>query len=187
MTRNKSGTSRKHRPARTIIWLATGAVVVVAVALSVTFAITHTNGTSAPTGPSGNVQPQSGLQVIDDCANTGRIEPVSIILACGTGSTVAHRLRWTEWDSDTAVGTGSIDEVSCVPNCASGADITYHVRLTLSAPVRAGSGTRYFTLITVSYLGKGPSGSRTTVYKDCYDTPPAPYLPRCPASEQGAA
>lgn len=187
MRENETGTGRKHRPTRTIIWLIAGTVVVVAIALSVTFAITHSNSTSAPTGPSGNVQPQSGLRVIDDCANTGRIEPVSIILTCGTGSTVAHRLRWTEWGSNTAMGTGSIDEVSCVPNCAKGHDITYHVRLTLSAPVRADSGTRYFTLITVSYLGKEPSGARTTMYKDCYDTPPAPYLPRCPASERGAA
>lgn len=85
-----------------------------------------------------------------------------------------------------AEGQGTVNEVSCVPNCADGKEVAYSANLTLSEPVTAKSGKEYFTRITVSYIGKGPNGAITELYKDCFDTPPAPFVLACPADEQGA-
>jgi hypothetical protein len=166
---------------RNVIWLSFGVIVLAVVVVSVVLAITHTSGSSEPafTRP-GDVTPQSNVAIIDNCANAGRVEPGTIQLTCGSGTTVAEGLSWSQWSSEMADGHGVIDEVSCVPSCAKGKDVAYKVALTLSEPVRAQSGARYFTRITVTYLGKSPPGARTMVYTDCYVSPPAPYLPKCP-------
>lgn len=170
-----------------VVWLAVGALGLVAIALSITFAVNHTNGTSGPSDVSpGNVQPQSNVLIIDNCYEEGRFEPVTIQLACGDGTAVANNLTWSQWTSTMAAGRGTVNEVSCVPNCADGKDVAYSAKLTLSEPVMAKSGKEYFTRITVSYIGKGPNGAGTELYKDCFDTPPAPFIPACPADEQGA-
>ena len=70
-----------------VVWLAVGALGLVAIALSITFAVNHTNGTSGPSDVSpGNVQPQSNVLIIDNCYEEGRFEPVTIQLACGDGT-----------------------------------------------------------------------------------------------------
>jgi hypothetical protein len=177
----------QNRPMPRVAWLAGGALALLAVALSVIFAVMHTNGTSGPSPVSpGNIQPQSDVLIIDNCSNEGRFEPAAIILTCGDGTATANGLSWSQWDSTTAVAHGTVNQVSCVPDCANGQDVAYTATLTLSEPVKASSGKQYFTRITVYYPGKRPPGSATVVYKDCYDTPPAPFLPNCPADERGA-
>jgi hypothetical protein len=169
---------------RRIIWLSTGVTTLAVVVLAVVFAIIHTNGSSGPSfGRPGDVAPQSNVAIIDDCANAGRVEPKTIQLTCGDGTAVAEGLSWSQWSSGTAIGHGLIDEVSCIPDCANGQNVSYKVALTLSEPVRAASGARYFTRIAVAYLGESPTGARTAVYTDCYAKPPAPYLPGCPANK----
>jgi hypothetical protein len=169
------------------IWLAAGALGFVAVALAVIFAVRHTNGTSGPSDVvSGNAQPQSDVLIVDDCTDEGRFEPTTIQLTCGDGTAVAGNLTWSEWNSTIAVGQGTVNEVSCVPDCADGKDVVYSAKFTLSEPVRAESGKEYFTRVAISYIGKGPNGASTALYKDCFDTPPAPFIPACPADERGA-
>jgi hypothetical protein len=177
----------KYWTKRKLVLASVAAIALALIAGSVAFAVTHTESTSPPsTLPNGDAKPQSTVAIIDDCGNVGRIEPSSIMLLCGDGTATATSLSWTQWTSQQAIGKGQVNIVNCVPDCANGTDIAYHVTLRLSEPVRAHSGARYFTRIALSYLGKGPSGARTSVYKDCYDAPPAPYLPQCPADEQGA-
>jgi hypothetical protein len=175
---------------RKAAWLGGGVVVVAAIVLSITFAVTHKNGNSGPGDvPPGNIQPQSNVLVSDNCGasnDEGFFEPATIQLACGDGTVVAGNLTWSQWGSTTAVGQGSVNEVSCVPDCADGKDVAYKAELTLSEPVKAGSGKEYFTRIKVSFTGSRPNGSSSQLFKDCYDTPPAPYIPSCPADEQGA-
>ena len=175
---------------RTAILLGSGAIVIVAVVLSIIFAVMHTNGNSGPSDvPNGNAQPRSSVLLSDNCGFTndeGLFEPSSIQLTCGDGTVVASNLIWSKWGSTTAVGQGSVNEVSCIPNCANGKDVAYKARLTLSEPVKAGTGKEYFTRIAVSFSGSGPNGTSKQLFKDCYDTPPAPYVPRCPGDEQGA-
>jgi hypothetical protein len=175
------------RSRRKIILVSIAVVALALIAGSITFAVRHTNGTSPPpTLPTGDVSPQSNVSVIDDCANAGRVEPSSIMLLCGSGGATASSLSWSQWTSDQAVGRGLVNILNCVPSCANGTESAYRASLILSEPVRASSGAEYFTRITVSFLDKGPSGARNAVYKDCYDSPPAPFLPKCPADEQGA-
>lgn len=165
---------------RKAIWLSCGVAVLAVIMAAAVFAITHKNGSSQPSSTRpGDVAPQSHVAIIDNCANAGRVEPGTIQLTCGSGTTVAQGLSWSQWSSEMAAGHGVINEVSCIPNCAKGKDIAYRVALTLSKPVRAQSGAHYFTRITVTYLGKSPSGTRTVAYSDCYVSPPAPYLPKC--------
>ena len=182
----RAGRSWKRR----ILWLGGGMLAVLVIVLSVIFAVMHTNGTSGPNDVSpGNVQPQSDVLVSDNCGfnnDEGVFEPVTIQLTCGDGTAVAGNLTWSQWSSTMAVGQGSLNEVSCVPDCANGKDIAYKAKLTLSEPVKAGSGKEYFTRIEVTFIGNGPNGSSSQLFKDCYDTPPAPYIPPCPADEQGA-
>lgn len=169
---------------RKIVLLSISVTALVVVLLAVVFAIIHTNGSPEPSfGRPGDVAPQSNVAIIDNCANAGRVEPKTIQLTCGDGTAVAEALSWSQWSSETAIGHGIIDEVSCIPDCANGQNVSYKVALTLSKPVHAASGARYFTRIAVAYLGKSPTGARTAVYTDCYASPPAPYLPRCPASK----
>lgn len=182
------GVGRRWKPKA--VWLGGGVIAVSAITLSIIFAVTHTSGNSRPSDVSpGNIQPQSGVLVSDNCGfdnDEGVFEPVTIQLTCGSGTAVAGNLTWSQWGSTTAVGQGNVNEVSCVPDCADGKDVVYKAGLTLSEPVKAGNGKEYFTRITVSFIGSGPNGSSGQLFKDCFDTPPAPYIPACPPDEQGA-
>ena len=171
-----------------VIWLWVAVVVLVVIATSIIFAILHKPGNSRPGEVSpGNAELKSGVLVNDNCGSgEGVSEPATIQLTCGDGTIVANNVIWSQWATTKALGQGSLNEVSCIPNCASGKDVAYKAQLTLSEPVKAGSGKEYFTRIAVSFIGKSPNGSSSQLFKDCFDTPPAPYLPACPADEQGA-
>ena len=173
------------------LWIALiglGGVGVVAAGLAVVFAVMYTNGISGRNDVApGNAQPKSNVLINDSCANDeGLFEPQIIQLACGDGTAVANGLTWSEWNASTAVGRGTVNEVTCVPDCADGRDVAYPVNVSLSEPVKAQDGKTYFTRITVTYTGPAPNGAHTETYKECSDTPPAPYVPACPADERGA-
>ena len=88
-------------------------IAAVAIALAVTFAVTHTNGKSGPNDvTSGNVPPQSDVLISDDCAtqnDEGLYEPAMIQLTCGDGTIVANSFTWSYWGTqrprDTAPST----------------------------------------------------------------------------------
>ena len=188
MTETEPG--RRRRRSR-ILWVGGGAIVAVAIALVVTFAVTHTNGSSGPNDVTpGNVQPQSNVLISDDCAgqnDEGLYEPATIQLTCGDGTIVANGLTWSQWGATTATGHGTVNEVSCVPDCANGKDVAYHVTVTLSRSVKAGNGKEYFVRITLTFTDDHPGGSSTQMFKDCDDTPSVPYIPACPPGDQGAS
>lgn len=180
---------RRKRRSR-ILWGSGGIIAAVAIALAVTFAVTHTNGKSGPNDVTpGNVPPQSDVLISDDCAtqnDEGLYEPAMIQLTCGDGTIVANSLTWSYWGTTSATGHGTVNEVSCVPDCADGKDVAYQVTVALSRPVKAGNGKDYFVRITLTFTDDYPSGSSTQIFKDCDDTPSVPYIPACPPSDQGA-
>jgi hypothetical protein len=171
---------------RRLVLALSGVVLLAVAAVAVIFGVSYHSSKSAPAAmPSGDAPPASSVLVDDDCANTGRYEPTTITFTCGDGTAAAQDLSWSRWGASEAVGHGTVNQVSCVPNCANGQDVSYRVQLTLSEPIKAASGTAYFTRITVTFLGSSPpGGSRTEMFKDCSDSPPAPYVPRCPADER---
>jgi hypothetical protein len=169
-----------HVKGTRIVGLSIGILsVAVIVGISLFLALRPT-GTTVPTfSSSNNVQPSSSVLITDNCDDTGRIEPASIVLACVDGNAVLENLSWTQWGSAKAIGSGLLDKNNCVPDCASGSFIAYQVDVTLSESVQAGDGSMYFTRITLSYLGRRPPlfGS---VFRDCRDLPQIPYIPKCP-------
>jgi hypothetical protein len=178
---------RRHR----VIWLGSGAIILVAIALAITFAATYSNGNTAPGGVTpGNVQPQSNVLVSDDCGtqnDEGLYEPATIQLTCGDAEDVANDLTWSQWGQTTATGHGSVNEVSCVPDCANGKDIAYPVNVTLSSPVKAGNGKEYFAYVTLAFTGSHPGKPPTQTFHACAHTPDALYVPACPLGAQGAS
>lgn len=174
----------------TAIWTGSGVIAVAAIALAITFAVTHKSGNSQPPGvPTGNAVPQSNVLLSDQCGTTndeGLYEPTTIDLTCGDGEEQTSDMTWSQWGSSNAVGHGTINEDSCIPDCANGKDVAYKVAVALSEPVKAADGKEYFTRVAVSFIGKSPDGSSSQLYKDCSDKPNAPYVPKCPADEQGA-
>lgn len=187
MTQTKPG-NRTRRAG--ILWVGGGVIAAVVIALAITFAVTHTNGSSEPNDVTpGNAQPQSKVLISDNCADQndeGLYEPSTIQLTCGDGSVFANGLTWGQWGTTTATGHGTVNEVNCTPDCASGKDVAYQITVTLSRPVKAGDGKKYFVRVTLTFTGDNPSGSSTQMFKACADTPPAPYIPACPPSDQGA-
>src|ERR1700733_1787655 len=145
---------------RRLLWLSSSALIALAVGLSVLFAVKHTNGTSGLSDvPPGNAKPQSNVLVSDNCGfsnDEGVFEPSTIQLTCGDGTIAAESLTWSYWGALIAVGQGGVNEVSCIPDCAEGKDTVYNAKLTLSEPVKAGSGRMSFTRIHVSFIGNGP-------------------------------
>jgi hypothetical protein len=57
-----------------------------------------------------------------DCAHT-KMEPRSILFACGDGNFFAKHLDWRRWHPHRAVGEGEFHQNACHPDCASG---TFH-------------------------------------------------------------
>jgi len=89
-----------------ILWAGGGVIAAVVIALAITFAVTHTNGSSEPNDVTpGNAQPQSKALISDNCADQndeGLYEPAKIQLTCGDGSVLANGLTWSQW------GTASV-------------------------------------------------------------------------------
>jgi hypothetical protein len=137
-------------------------------------------------GPSTTGAAAPKLPLVDwNCLMTGQVRPARIVLACGDGNAVAENLTWLKWNSKAAVGMGKLNQNDCAPDCAQGTFHLYPARFVLSETVPA-AGRPYFTRVTVTFADNNPAGQRVEMVKDCYDTPPAPYVPRCPADLQGA-
>jgi hypothetical protein len=126
------------------------------------------------------------LALVDwNCLSRGQAKPVRIVLACGDGNAVAEHLTWLKWSSSTATANGDLHQNDCVPDCAAGHFHTYPARFTLSETVSA-AGRNYFTRVTMRFTHNEPTGKRSESVKDCFDSPPAAYIPRCPPDLQGA-
>jgi hypothetical protein len=119
-----------------------------------------------------------------NCVN-GKVKPSTIILACGDGNAVAEQLRWTQWKSARAIGTGILRQNDCTPDCADGVFSNYPARFMLTETTPVGH-VKFFTRVTITFSGKDPVGKKTESVKDCWDTPPTPDQPECPANLQGA-
>jgi hypothetical protein len=114
----------------------------------------------------------------------GSVRPARIILACGDGNAIALGLTWQRWGATRAAGTGALSLNDCTPDCAEGHFHSYPARFTLSDTVRA-AGRSFFVKVAIRFTGKvPPTGKRVETTTDCYDNPPMPSIPRCPAGLQ---
>ncbi len=168
-----------------LVWPAITALSLLIIAGPTVFLAVRPASTVVPTFISSNdVQPQSSVLIIDNCYDIGRIEPVSVLLACADGTWEMEGLSWSWWGSRTAFGTGVVDVNNCEPDCAQGTFIAYPIRVKLSEPVRAESGELYFTHIRLFYLEKKQPNPDLQVFNECSNSASHPYIPVCRANQQ---
>lgn len=86
-------------------------------------------------------------------------EPASFTLTCAGANEALDALRWQRWGLARAVATGVIVTNSCKPTCATGSVQRFPVSVEASGLVNGGRG-RFYTKLSVRYLGKGPAGSQ---------------------------
>jgi hypothetical protein len=182
-----STTNRQHgKTRRKVVWIAGGVVALAGVIIFAVLFVTQPPETSVPVFSTANgVPPTSSVLITDNCFNSGRIEPTSIVIACADGGLILEDLTWSQWNSKMAAGNGIADVVNCIPSCATGAQIAYQVDVKLSAPARVPNGPFYFTNIALFYPGRRPSSlsdAHADVFHFCAQgsAPVLPYYPRCP-------
>ena len=164
-------------------WILTGVFAVVTTGYVVGYLTIEKHPAVKPTAA------RSAVPLVDarctDLADPGTVRPATIQIACGDGNAVATHLVWATWGNDSANGVGTFSQNTCTPDCAGGTFVAYPARFTLSETVPVGRSD-YFTRVTITFLGKSPTGRAVVVVKDCYDTPPDRQFPRCPADLQAA-
>jgi hypothetical protein len=168
-----------------LVWLAVTALSLLIIVGPAVFLAVRPTSTAVPTFTSSNdVHPQSSVLVIDNCYDIGRIEPVSVLIACADGNVEMEGLSWSSWGSRMAFGTGIVDVNNCEPDCADGTFIAYPIRVKLSEPIRAESGELYFTHIRLFYLNRKPANPDLQVFNVCSTLASLPYIPVCSANQQ---
>ena len=65
-----------------------------------------------------------------DCT-TPKVEPKSILLACGDAGIELRKMGWDTWNTAKAKGQGKVFIQNCDPSCAEGGVDKYRVKVTL--------------------------------------------------------
>jgi hypothetical protein len=76
-------------------------------------------------------------------------------------------------------GLGVLRQNDCTPDWANGTFDVFPAWFFPSDIVTA-AGQRYFTSMKLRFPGVEPAGHRTEALTDCYVSPPAAYIPKCP-------
>lgn len=119
---------------------------------------TTTTPTTAPTVTTA-VTPTTvanQLPTVPNCGG-GAYKPTTLLIVCGTGTTMATGVTWRSWGPATATGTGTVH-------------LQVHGQATTSAAnlaldrVVAGPVGPQFTRLTVTWTGGSPDGRPQDVY-----------------------
>ena len=78
----------------------------------------------------GSAPGQSTVYAPKDCT-TPKVEPKSILLACGDAGIELKQMRWNRWKTAKAKGKGKVSIQSFDPSCAEGPVNNYKVNVTL--------------------------------------------------------
>lgn len=90
---------------------------------------------------------------INDCGDLAQ-KPSDVVLRCADGYSMVTDVKWSSWKKSRATGRGTFEQ---------GAK-SYPARITLNAP-KTQSGQRVFTRMVVSFIGKGPKGKKSQIFK----------------------
>lgn len=115
--------------------------------------------------------PREGRRpVVLNCTGAPAVRPRNFDLSCGDGADALARLHWRSWRANRAVARGIQEVNSCAPDCAHGRYARYAVTVILSGSARVAGHPRdrRYTLITLRYLGKRPSGVGPVVSGDLW-------------------
>lgn len=97
------------------------------------------------------------LPTVPNCGG-GAFEPKTLLIVCGTGTTMATGVSWRSWGSTAATGSGTVQLRVSGGQTASDA-----ASLALSE-VRNGPVGPQFTLLTVTWTGISPDGRHQDTY-----------------------
>ncbi|MEV5545726.1 hypothetical protein AB0L35_06205 [Streptomyces sp. NPDC052309] len=105
--------------------------------------------------------------VLVDCLWKPEVRPGAFLLACGDGNSRLESLRWSHWNSWSAVARGINWLNDCKPDCASGTFRSYAVIIRLDQPRtwEKDPDLKQFTRMSLTYTDGRPEGyARTETY-----------------------
>jgi len=130
-----------------------GAAVVVAFGCAACSSGTHNVVASSTTTGSAVTTPATTTAgrtpTVFDCGG-GAYEPSTLVVVCGTGTTIVTGAAWTSWTASGASGTGTV-------HLGSSSAPGRPARLTLSDAVATPQGPQ-FSLLTATWTGPSPDG-----------------------------
>jgi hypothetical protein len=97
-----------------------------------------------------------------DCTKP-KVEPKSILLACGDAGIVLKHLRWSDWNGPKAKGKGKLWVKDCDPNCAEGDFDKFKAKVTLlkaKSTTCGGRTVQMYRRAHVRFPGEKPDGAR---------------------------
>jgi hypothetical protein len=96
------------------------------------------------------------LPTVPNCGG-GAYEPKTLLIVCGSGSTMATGVSWRSWGSSTAFGSGTVQLT------VNGHPASAPATLLLSEVVNGPVGPQ-FSRLTVTWAGTAPDGKQQDVY-----------------------
>jgi hypothetical protein len=108
---------------------------------------------AAPSAPPRAVEQRVAKTVLVDCFSKPHVRPADFLLACGDGNSRLTSLRWSRWDTDSAVAKGHNLVNDCKPYCAAGRFHSYAVVVRLDRPERWANhpDLRHYSRMTLTY------------------------------------
>jgi hypothetical protein len=115
-----------------------------------------TTNPAPPASPAAPTTTAPTLPTVPNCGG-GAYEPKTLLIACGSGATMATDVAWRSWQPAAASGTGTVHlQVNGHPVAAAAA-------LMLSRVVNGPVGPQ-FTVLTVTWTGAAPDGNPSDTY-----------------------
>jgi hypothetical protein len=112
---------------------------------------TEPTTTGATVAPTSTTSPPALQVTVPDCG-AGAFRPMTLLITCATGGTMATGVQWSTWSSAGATGTGTVHLQS------SGQQESGQADLELSNVSDKGTSGPQFTLLTVTWVGRSPDG-----------------------------
>jgi hypothetical protein len=103
--------------------------------------------------------------VVVNCLGKGVVKPKEIVLACADAGILVHKITWSKWTANEAVGKGTLVWNTCLPtDCAGGIVQQYSAKIKLGR-VASGPNISVFSGMTLTFQQYGgPAGSDSATY-----------------------
>jgi len=119
-----------------------------------TVASAPSTAASVPAAPATTAERH--LPTVPNCGG-GAYEPRTLLIVCGSGSTMATEVSWRSWEPARASGSGTVHLQ------VNGQTVSAPATLLLSDVVAGAVGPQ-FTLLTVTWTGAPPDGKARETY-----------------------
>ena len=111
---------------------------------------------SVPAAPVPPTTAVDQLPTVPNCGG-GAYKPETLLIVCGTGTTMATGVSWRSWAPTAASGSGTVHLQ------VNGQSVSAPAALLLSDVVKGPVGPQY-TLLTVTWTGTRPDGNARDTY-----------------------